>query len=134
MKNDRPRKTAGSNEALMIALACGATVEAAAAKCGLGERTVYRRLDDPVFRQQLQEFRSNMVERASAMLSASGMEAVKTLLGLMERSIPHTTRLGAARAVLELGMRLRDLLEVEQRLAALEKAIQGGAAKNRLHR
>ena len=134
MKSERPRKTAGSNEDLMIALACGATVEAAAAKAGIAERTVYRRLDDPDFRQKLQEFRSNMVERASAMLSASGLEAVKTLLGLMERTIPHATRLGASRAVLELGMRLRDLLEVEQRLAALEKAVLAKAPQNKLRR
>ena len=73
-----------------------------------------------------------MVERASAMLSASGLEAVKTLLGLMERSIPHNTRLGAARAVIELGMKLRDLLEVEQRLTALEKAVHANNSRNKL--
>lgn len=132
MTPKKSRKTAGSNEALMIALACGSTVEAAAAKAGLAERTVYRRLDDPDFRQQLQEFRCNMVERASAMLSASGLEAVKTLLGLMERSIPHNTRLGAARAVIELGMKLRDLLEVEQRLTSLEKAVHANSSRNKL--
>jgi hypothetical protein len=86
-------------------------------------RTVYRRLDDPAFRQQLQDFRCTMVERSSAMLTAASMEAVKTLLSLMDRNIPHATRLGASRAVIELGMKLRDLLDVEQRLATLEKAM-----------
>ena len=117
---------------LCFALACGSTVEAAAAKSGLAERTVYRRLEDPDFREHLQEFRGQMVERASAMLSASGMEAVKTLLGLLERSIPHAIRLGAAKAILEIGMKLRDLLEVEQRLAALEKAINEQSSRKRL--
>ena len=131
--NKKPsRKTAGSNEALMIALACGSTVEAAAAKAGLARRTAHRRLNDPAFRQQLQEFRCQMVERSSAMLSASGMEAAKTLLSLMERSIPHAIRLGAARAVLELGMKLRELLEVEQRLAALEKASRTNSSQIKL--
>jgi hypothetical protein len=133
--NAKPtRKVTGSNEALLIALACGSTVEAAAAKAGLGERTVYRRLEDPDFREKLQEFRGKMVERASAMLSASGMEAVKTLLGLLERSIPHVVRLGAAKAILELGMKLRDLLEVEQRLAALEKAVMSNNSQKQLRR
>lgn len=77
-------------------------------------------------------FRYQMVERSSAMLSASGMEAVKTLLHLMERSVPHATRLGAARAVLELGMRLRDLLEVEQRLSTLEKTVQANTAQTKM--
>ena len=134
MNTKQPRKTAGSNEALMIALACGATVEAAAAKAGLGERTVYRRLEDPDFRQKLQEFRASMVERSSAMLTAASMEAGKTLLGLMDRSIPHATRLGAARAVIELGIKLRDLLEVEQRLAALEQAITSNSSQKQLRR
>lgn len=123
------RKTAGSNESLLIALACGSTVEVAAAKAGIAVRTVYRRLEDPRFRKQLQDFRANMVERSSAMLTASSMEAVKTLLSLMERSIPHATRLGAARAIIELGLKLRDLLEVEQRLDALEKTVLASASK-----
>lgn len=131
--NTKPRrKTAGNNEALMVALACGATVETAAAKANLGERTVYRRLEDPAFRQQLHEFRASMVERSSAMMTAASMEAVKTLLGLMERSIPHAIRLGAARAVIELGVKMRDLHEVEQRLGALEKSTMVKASKNKL--
>lgn len=134
MNERQPSKTVVSNEALLIALACGATVEAAAAKAGLHKRTVYRRLDDPDFRQQLQEFRANMVERASAMLSAAAMEAVKTLLTLMERSVPHATRLGAARAVLEIGVKLRDLIEVEQRLTALEQSINANSAPKKLRR
>lgn len=132
MKMQKRRKSAGSDEALMIALACGSTVEAAATKAGLAVRTAYRRLDDPEFRKKLQEFRCHMVERSCAMLSASGMEAVKTLLGLMERSTPHATRLGAARAVIELGMKLRDLLEVEQRLTALEKSNLSNTSQNKL--
>ncbi|MGQ7361748.1 helix-turn-helix domain-containing protein, partial [Streptococcus suis] len=36
-----------SEEGLILALACGATVEAAARQCGLHERTVYRRLKEP---------------------------------------------------------------------------------------
>src|SRR5258707_15588427 len=99
MNPGKPRKSLVSNELLLISLACGSTIEAAAAKAGLSKRTVNRRLEDPAFRQQLQEFRANMLERASAMLGAAAMEAVKTLLSLMERSIPHSTRLGAARAV-----------------------------------
>jgi hypothetical protein len=127
-------KTVLSNETLLVALACGSTVEAAAAKAGLHKRTVYRRLDDPDFRQQLQEFRLNMLERTCAMLTASSMEAVKTLLSLMERSVPHVTRLGAARSVLELGVKMRDLVEVEQRLAVLEQSVLADAKAKKLRR
>jgi len=43
----RGRKEA--DEALLQALACGATVETAAQRAGIGERTAYRRLADPEF-------------------------------------------------------------------------------------
>lgn len=72
--------------------------------------------------------------RSSAMLTAASMEVVKTLLGLMERSIPPASRLGATRAVLELGMRLRDLLEVEQRRDALEKAVLANNEQKQIRR
>ncbi|MGC3971109.1 MAG: hypothetical protein QM775_28365 [Pirellulales bacterium] len=134
MKAEMPRKTIISNEVLLISLACGSTIEAAASKAGLNKRTVHRRLEDPVFRQRLQEFRTSMVERASSMLGAAAMEAVKTLLSLMERSIPHATRLGAARAILEVGIKMRDLIEVEQRLTALENSLKSNTARNRLNR
>jgi hypothetical protein len=52
----RTRKIA-ADKALLTALACGATVEQAARKAGLGERTVYRRLDDPEFLQRLRQGR-----------------------------------------------------------------------------
>ena len=119
----RSSKSVISNEALLVALACGSTVEAAAAKAGLHKRTVYRRLDDPDFRQQLEEFRANMVQRAGYMLTAASMEAVKCLLSLMERSTPHATRLGASRAILEIGVKMRELVEVERRLTALEQGV-----------
>ncbi len=120
-----------NDDALLLALACGATLEAAAAKSGLSRRTIYRRLDDPGFRQRLQNIRSEMVERAGAMLTAAAMEAVRTLLALMERTIPHATRLGAARSVLELGVKLRDLIEVEQRLAVLEEQVLADQPKGK---
>ena len=78
--------------------------------------------------------RQEMVERSSSMLTAASMEAVKTLLSLMESHAPHSSRLGAAKAVLELGVRLRDLTEIEQRLAALEGEVEQPGQSKRLGR
>lgn len=101
-------------------MACGATVAAAAQKAGIGERTAYRRLNDPQFQKKIVEIRSDLVVRTSSMLSASGGEAVKTLLELQKPAHPPTVRLGASKAILEVGMRLRELAELEQRVAELE--------------
>src|SRR5690348_4855376 len=109
------------NELLLMALACGATVEAAAQKVGISRATVLRRLQEPEFCARLREIRSDMVQRTAGMLTAAAGEAVKTLLELQKSTVPHATRLGAARSVIELGTKLREAAEFEERLATLEQ-------------
>jgi hypothetical protein len=115
----RGRRSA--DDPLLLALACGATVEAAAAKAGLSPATVYRRLREPSFQGRLQQARADMVRRASATLTAAATEAIKTLLSLQQSTIPHAVRLGAARAILEIGVKLREVADMEERLTALEQ-------------
>src|SRR5262249_38049680 len=109
-----------ADDLLLMALACGATWEAAAQKAGVSKPTVQRRLKDPEFCRRLQEFKTDMVQRSSANLTAASGEAIKTLVMLLGPSIPHAVRLGAARATLELGIRMREVADTEERLAALE--------------
>jgi hypothetical protein len=109
-----------ADQPLLVALACGATVENAARTAGVSEATVYRRLRDPVFRERLQQVRADMVQRASGMLTAATGEAVRTLLSLQKESVAAGVRLGAARAILELSIKLRELADLEERLAAVE--------------
>ena len=104
---------------LMAALACGATVEAAARSAGISQATAYRRQQDPEFCKKLEQMKAEMVQRTSGMLTASGMESVKTLLEL-QKSAPPAVRLGAARSVLEIGMKVRERADLEERLATLE--------------
>jgi hypothetical protein len=122
------RKKPNSNHALMIALACGATIEAAARQVGISERAVYRRLEKPEFKREINQLRSEMIQRAAAMLTAAAMESVKTLLELQKPSVTAAVRLGAARAVLEMGVKLREVADLEQRIAALEQQLAGTPA------
>jgi hypothetical protein len=112
-----------ADEALVLALASGATVEAAARQCDLCKRTVYRWVAEPRFKRRLQEVRSDMVQRTAGMPTAASMEAVKTLLELQKTPAPAAVRLGAARSVIELGTKLRDTADFEARLPALEQRI-----------
>jgi hypothetical protein len=50
-----------ADQLLLMALACGATVEAAAHKAGVSQATVYRRLNDLDFQKRLQQVLSDMV-------------------------------------------------------------------------
>lgn len=120
-----------NEDALLLALACGATIENAARQCGLSDRTVYRRLKDPEFLQQIKTLRADMVRRSSGMLTAAAGEAVRTLLELLKSGSPPPIRLGAARAVLEIGVKVREMTDLEADLKVLEARIhdidqQGG--------
>ncbi len=109
---------------LIVALACGATPESAAQKAGLSVRTVYRRQADPAFRAQVNEVRAGLVRRAASLFTAAGMPAIKTITTLQESAASEAVRLGAARATIELGCRLRETVEFMERLAALEAQLE----------
>lgn len=111
----------------MLALTCGATIESAARQAGVAEATVYRRLKEPEFQAQLQAARQEMVERTAHMLTAASMESVKTLLRLQGNGVPHAVQLGAAKAIVELGAKLRENAELFARVAALEAQLTVGA-------
>ncbi len=109
------------DDKLLMALACGGTVDQAAQAAGLSKRTAYRRLKNPDFRRRLTELRTDMATRTSGLLIAAGGEFVKTLMELAKPTAPAAVRLGAARAGLELGIRTRESVELEARVAALEQ-------------
>ena|SRR5579862_1188589 len=117
-----PKKHRG-DEQLIAALACGATKENAARQAGVSLRTVHRRLADPEFCRELQAFRADIVQRTAGALTAAGLEFVKTLISLVSTTSPPATRLGAVKAGLELGMKVREATDMEQRLAALEERL-----------
>jgi hypothetical protein len=117
------RKKKGDAE-LVLALACGASPENAAQKAGVSRRTVFRRLADPAFRAQVTEMRAEIVRRTSAMVTAGGMTAVKTLTTLQDSAASESVRLGAARAMIELGCKLRESIEWAERLATVEGRLE----------
>ena len=114
-------KNSRANELLLAALACGMSQEKAAQQAGVSRSTVKRRLADPEFRRQIEAFRADLVERTAAGLTAAGLEFVKTLVGLTSAGTRPATRLGAARAGLELGVKLREFTSLEGRMAVLEE-------------
>jgi hypothetical protein len=113
-----------AEEALLLALACGATVEGAARQAGLSERTAYRRLADPEFKRRQQDLRGDMVQRAAGALTAASAEAVRALLEVLRSSMAGDVRLRAARSILEMGLRLRESVELTERMAAVERELE----------
>lgn len=103
------------------ALATGQTVAGAAAAAGTTERNVYRWLQAPAFKARVAELRADAVARATGRL-ADGMSAAADVLRGLLAAERESVRLGAARSLIELGVKLRDSTEFEARLQALENA------------
>ncbi len=110
-----------AEQALLAALAIGATVENAARKAGISERTAYRRLADPDFQARVDQMRRENLARTAGMLSGAALGSVKTLVDLAQDvAVPASVRRGAARDVLDMAVKYRESAEMEQRLAAIE--------------
>jgi transposase-like protein len=115
-----------ADDALALALARGATLRDAAAEVGVGERTATRRWADLAFRGRVAEYRQDMVARCLGRMADGMSDAADTLRKLLTAE-SESVRLGAARALLEVGVKVRDSAEVGERIAELERlaAVQG---------
>jgi hypothetical protein len=116
-----PRRPKGKHQQLLMALAIGATVEAAAHRAGLSERTAYRLLATPWFRDQLRATWADMVQRATAMLTAGSLEASRAVIKLVQSAGSENVQLGAARLILEQGLKARQDSIMADRITALEE-------------
>lgn len=132
-KPPKPKKRGKEHgdEKILIALSCGATAGNAAREANVSVRTVERRLADPEFREKLLRLRGETLQRAGGALTAASLRAVATLVSLQEASQPANVRLGAARAVLELALKVRELNDLDERLTRMEAQVavldRGGA-------
>jgi hypothetical protein len=108
------------DDALAVALAAGQTLRDAAAAVGIGERTATRRWANLEFRRWVAELRAEMVSRATAKIGEGMTEAADVLRKLLAAE-SESVRLGACRTMLELGMKLREFVDLESRVVALEE-------------
>jgi uncharacterized protein YggE len=108
------------------------TITEAAKRAGVGERTVYRWLqDDPAFQQAYREARRAAVQQAIAHIQRVTSTAVKTLEAVMrDLDAPSSSRVSAARVVLEMALKGVELEDLEARIDALERTVQGWQGRN----
>jgi len=105
----------------IVALMEERTIAEAAEKAGVGERTLYRWLKEPDFKTALIEAETQHAETASRRLAYGTRYALDTLLRIMAgKYSSDSTRLGAARAWLDIYSRTRDDRDLDRRITALE--------------
>lgn len=116
-----PRRVQQKGEfELVNALAAGSSVAEAAERAGVSAKTAYRRLREPEFKAKITVARDALFADAVGKLADAASAAIATLVDLLGSSSP-TARLGAARAILEHGPKLRDQVELEARITVLEE-------------
>ncbi len=110
-------------ETAALALARGASVREAAEQSGAGVRTIKTwTATVPAFTRRVNELRAEMTGQALGQLVAAMAGAARTLQVLCRSGQSEMVRLSAARSIIEMGTRLREATETEERLAALEQA------------
>jgi hypothetical protein len=117
----RVRKNA--EDLAIVALAGGATIQGAADAAGVCARTVHRRLNDPEFRRRVAEARAAVTDEALGKLVDGSTEAADVLRALLKAE-DDRVKLTAARSILELGPRLKEAAELEERIAELESKLE----------
>ncbi len=114
-----------NDEAILGALLSSPTVRSAAEKCGVSERTIYKRLENESFKQRYDDERKATFKRCSEALQARLAGAVEAITEVMdgESSSPQT-RLNAAEAVLRHSLKFKETLELADKVEELERKFQ----------
>ena len=120
---DNPKKelTVKQHKVLLGLLNCAGITEAAQwAK--VGESTVYRFLRDPVFRGHYCQMRREQVQQSITRLQQAAGGAVTTLVTITtDPTALASTRVSAARTILEMTFKATEMESLEERLSQLEK-------------
>ncbi|MCE9567791.1 MAG: hypothetical protein K8U57_37810 [Planctomycetes bacterium] len=118
----KARGRSAADESLAAALAAGKTVADAATVAGVSETTVYRRLREPLFRARVSELRGEMTSRAAGQL-ADGLADATAVLRSLLTSADEDVRFKTASKIIELSLRVREAVEIEDRLRTVEDAL-----------
>ena len=106
---------------LVAALVATPTVRDAAKAAAIGERTAWRYLGDPHVRAALAERQDAVLGHVSRRLAEEMGAALDVLCGIMrDKTASDPSRVAAARAVLDSGLRLAELVTLAQRVSDLE--------------
>lgn len=106
-------------ETLILALLAHGTIAEAAKTAGIGEKTAHRWLQNDEFQTAYREARRRVVEQSLATIQAVTSEAVETLRRNLTCGKP-SVEVSAAQAIINHAVRAVELIDLEERLAAIE--------------
>jgi hypothetical protein len=105
----------------LAALLSEPTIALAAAKASVSESTLLRWLAEPSFKARYRDARRQVVELAVTGLQQATSEAVEALSRNMRCGVP-ASEIAAAKAVLDFAVKGVELVDLAERVEALEQA------------
>jgi transposase-like protein len=110
-------------EQAILALLTEKTIAAAAERAGVGERTLRRWMaEDEAFKADLGAARRAAFQAGMARVQALSATAIDTLEQLLAPAVSDHVRLGAAKAIADLGIHFQDTETILQKLDEIEAA------------
>jgi len=125
MTEEKPEKVITVKQQKAItALLSERTARDAAKKAGVNEKTLYTWLNsDAAFRSALREAESGLLETVTRRLGVGQSLALDTLESLIQKAKHESTKLTACVSWLNMFVKYRDMKDIDERLTALEAAI-----------
>ena len=118
-------KLTPKQEQAILALLTNQGVDNAARAVGIGPRTLYRWMNEPLFDKAYRKARRDAFGQGTARLQQASGAAVSSILKIMvDQHAAASTKLGAAELVLMHGAKAIEIEDVEARVSELERAAE----------
>jgi len=115
--------TPKQERAIVALLDCGEIKEASVI-CGVSDVTLWRWLQSPLFQSRYRAARRQVVETAIAQLQSDCTKAARVLTEIAEdKEAPASSRVSAARTILEQAVGGVELVDLQERIESLEKTL-----------
>jgi transposase-like protein len=119
--NGHGEKWSRKKEQAIVALLGAPTLIDAAKNCDISQSTLRRWMQEPAFVESYRRAREQLLEAAINKLFHSTYQAAAVLLEVSKnKRATSSSRVSAARAILEIAMKAQEFHELESRIAELE--------------
>ncbi len=114
-------KLTAKQEAALLSLITNGTIEAAYGAAGVSKATMWRFMQLPEFQARYRAARRQLVETAIAQLQSDCTIAARALREVTEdKEAPASSRVAAAKAILDQSISAIELMDLQERVERLE--------------
>lgn len=113
-----------SDEKMILALVTCKDITTASNELGITRQSIYNRLQQPAFRQRLQNERQGKFQIANSKLTDKMGEAIETLSSVMnDKKVSAGVRIKSAQILLDICLRTTEQMDILERIVAIEQSL-----------